>query len=104
VFGVSLPELIVIFVVVLLVFGPDKLPEIARSFGKWTGDFRRTSDSLRREFYHSVYNPVDSARRELTSMRPSLQPVEESRPAAPESAPPPSPSGTPSTDEKKEGA
>jgi TatA/E family protein of Tat protein translocase len=72
VFGVSLPELIVVFVVVLLVFGPDKLPEIARNFGKWTGDLRRTSDTLRREFYHTVYNPVDSARRELSAARTEL--------------------------------
>ncbi|MFM1848462.1 MAG: hypothetical protein RL417_1936 [Pseudomonadota bacterium] len=93
-FGVSLPELIVVFVVVLLVFGPDKLPEIARKFGKWTGDLRRTSDSLRREFYHTVYNPVDTARRELTSMRTDLiaEPPPPSSGATPSEPAPPAPS------------
>lgn len=92
-FGVSLPELIVVFVVVLLVFGPDKLPEIARSFGKWTGELRRTSDSLRREFYHSVYNPVSDVRREVNDFGRNLitakEPAQE--PAAPTASPPPAP-------------
>jgi len=82
VFGVSLPELIVVFVVILLVFGPDKLPEMAKRVGRWTGEFRRTSDSLRREFYHSVYNPAVSAKQELRSLGRNL---------LPEDPPPPSP-------------
>lgn len=88
-FGVSLPELIVIFVVVLVIFGPDKLPEIARSLGKWTGDLRRTSDSLRREFYHSVYNPIDSARRELTHTSTELAtpPITDTTPKSAEESP-----------------
>lgn len=61
-FGVSFPELIVVFLIALLVFGPDKLPELARTIGKFTGQFRRQSDSLRREFYNSVYKPADDIR------------------------------------------
>jgi Tat protein translocase TatB subunit len=61
-FGVSFPELMVVFLIALLVFGPDKLPELARTIGKFTGQFRRQSDSLRREFYNSVYKPAEDMR------------------------------------------
>jgi TatA/E family protein of Tat protein translocase len=80
VFGVSLPELIVVFVVILLVFGPDKLPEMAKRVGRWTGEFRRTSDSLRREFYHTVYNPAVSAKQELRSLGHNFLTEEPSNP------------------------
>ncbi len=57
-FGISLLELAVIFIVGLLVLGPEKLPEAARKLGKITADLRKASDSIRREFYNSVYKPV----------------------------------------------
>ena len=41
------PELIVIFVVALLVFGPRKLPELGRSLGKGLSEFKRASNDLR---------------------------------------------------------
>jgi TatA/E family protein of Tat protein translocase len=41
-------EMAVIFVVALLVFGPHKLPELARSLGKSLAEFRRASNDLRR--------------------------------------------------------
>ncbi|MBX7144988.1 MAG: twin-arginine translocase TatA/TatE family subunit [Oligoflexia bacterium] len=66
-FGVSLPELLVIFTVLLLLFGPDKLPELAKTLGKLTGEFRRASDGLRREFYNSVYNPAELAKNRIDS-------------------------------------
>jgi TatA/E family protein of Tat protein translocase len=40
-------ELILIFVVALLVFGPKKLPEIGRSVGKALREFKRTSDEIK---------------------------------------------------------
>ena len=58
-FGVSLYELIIIMAVVLLVFGPERLPEIARSLCRLMGQLKRTSDSIRREFYQTVYTPTD---------------------------------------------
>ena len=58
-FGVSLPELAVIFVILLLVFGPEKLPELAIRLGKLSGELKRASDGVRREFYNSVYKPAN---------------------------------------------
>jgi Tat protein translocase TatB subunit len=40
-FDIGFQELIIIFVVALLVFGPDKLPEISRTLGKWIVEIRR---------------------------------------------------------------
>jgi sec-independent protein translocase protein TatA len=45
--NVGFPELIVIFVVALLVFGPKRLPELGRSLGRGLSEFRRASSELR---------------------------------------------------------
>jgi sec-independent protein translocase protein TatA len=46
-FGLGMPELIVIFVIALLVFGPKKLPEIGRSLGRSLAEFKRASEELK---------------------------------------------------------
>jgi sec-independent protein translocase protein TatB len=47
-FGIGTTELLVIMVVALIVVGPKKLPQIARSLGKVFGEFRRVSTDLHR--------------------------------------------------------
>lgn len=71
-FGVSFPELIVVCIVALLIFGPDKLPELARTLGKLSAELRRQSDSVRREFYNSVYKPADDFKGSLERQARSL--------------------------------
>lgn len=46
-FNIGFPELILILVVALLVVGPSKLPELARTMGKAFGQFRRMADDVR---------------------------------------------------------
>jgi TatA/E family protein of Tat protein translocase len=49
-FGIGMTELIVILAIALVVLGPKKLPEIARSLGRGLAEFRRASSEMRREF------------------------------------------------------
>ena len=46
----SIPHLIIIFIVALVVFGPQKLPELARNLGKIMAEFRRATGDLRSTF------------------------------------------------------
>ena len=46
-FGIGLPELVIILAVALLVVGPSKLPEVARSIGRALGEFRRMADDVK---------------------------------------------------------
>lgn len=46
----SVPHLVIIFLVALIVFGPEKLPELARTFGKAMTEFRRATGDLRAGF------------------------------------------------------
>jgi TatA/E family protein of Tat protein translocase len=46
----SIPHLIILFVVALVVFGPEKLPELARNLGKMMAEFRRATGDLRNTF------------------------------------------------------
>jgi len=53
--SVGVPELIVIFTVALLVFGPRKLPEIGRSLGKALKEFQRARTDLMSTLEQEVY-------------------------------------------------
>jgi len=46
-FGIGLPEMIVIFVVALIVVGPDKLPDLARSLAKGLMEMKKTVNQLK---------------------------------------------------------
>jgi TatA/E family protein of Tat protein translocase len=45
--SIGMPELIIIFVIALIIFGPRKLPELGRSLGKTLAEFKRASSELR---------------------------------------------------------
>lgn len=60
VFGIGSTEFVIILVLVLLFFGPDKLPQLARTFGRFMREFKRAQDTMeatiRAEMY-KVDNP-----------------------------------------------
>src|SRR5262245_55008525 len=45
--SIGMPELIIIFVIALIIFGPRKLPELGRSLGKSIAEFKRASNELK---------------------------------------------------------
>lgn len=59
--SIGMPELILIFIVALIVFGPKKLPEIGKSLGKGLAEFKRASDDLKQ----NIQKEVDSLQAEV---------------------------------------
>lgn len=55
-FGIGMPELILILALALIVLGPRRLPEIARALGKGLAEFRRATDELKEELRHVEEN------------------------------------------------
>jgi sec-independent protein translocase protein TatB len=53
--SIGFPELIMIFIVVLLVFGPKKLPEFAKLLGKAVREFRTTVDEAKAAIEDEIY-------------------------------------------------
>ncbi len=45
--SIGMPELVIILVIALIIFGPRKLPELGRSLGKSLGEFKKASNELR---------------------------------------------------------
>jgi sec-independent protein translocase protein TatA len=93
---IGMPELILIFVVALLVFGPKKLPEIGKSLGKGLSEFKKASDELKK----TIADEIEAGKHEAASLRQSvaetarLVPVPETVPRA-EGAASPEPAAQP---------
>jgi Tat protein translocase TatB subunit len=74
-FGIGMTELMVILVLALLILGPKRLPDMARSLGRGLAEFRRASTDIRREF-------LDVA--EDARIRPSDLEPEQPKPESPD--------------------
>ncbi len=49
-FNIGLPELLIIGAIALIVFGPNKLPELARAFGRAMREFKKATDEVKESF------------------------------------------------------
>ncbi len=69
--NLGMPELILILALALLLFGPQKLPEIGRQVGKALGEFKRTSNELKR----TIEDEMDRATKEPPPGEPPSPPA-----------------------------
>ena len=78
----SAPHLILVFLVALLVFGPEKLPELARNMSKWMAEFRRYSgdfqETIQRELRQLEQDAIEHNR---SQSPPHLAPASSSGPS-----------------------
>jgi len=71
-FGIGLPEMIVILAVALIVVGPDKLPELARSLAKGVQELKKTIDQVK-ETINEEGNVLGDVHNELKKTADDLQ-------------------------------
>jgi Tat protein translocase TatB subunit len=69
-FGIGMPELIVIAIIALLVVGPKKLPDIAKSLGKGLSEFRKATESATETLKETLR--VDDMKQEADNLKESL--------------------------------
>ena len=83
VFGVGLPEMAVIAVIALLVFGPKRLPELGRSLGKTLKGFQAASSEFEQEFRKAVDSvELPAGQTDATSSQDATTPADDATDAA----------------------
>jgi TatA/E family protein of Tat protein translocase len=95
----SIPHLVVIFVVALVVFGPEKIPELARNLGKIMAEFRRVTGDLRSTFeghLRDLEREADTRRIAATVPAPTVVPTVPTAEATAATAPSLAPGTVPS--------
>jgi Tat protein translocase TatB subunit len=76
--GIGFPELILIFIIALMIFGPRRLPEMAAKAGKFVRDLRNMSQGFMTEWQREItaaarLEEIEEARKELEKTRQELQ-------------------------------
>jgi sec-independent protein translocase protein TatA len=81
--SLGMPELIVIFVIALIIFGPRKLPELGKSLGKSIAEFKRASNELKSTLEEEIRMEEQKTKQEEAAKAPqtSLPPVSDAPPA-----------------------
>jgi sec-independent protein translocase protein TatA len=75
--SIGMPELIIIFVIALIIFGPRKLPELGRSLGKSLAEFKKASNELRNTLEEEI---------RIEEQKDAVKEKEAAKPAEPASA------------------
>ena len=80
--SLGIPELILIFIVALIVFGPKRLPEIGKTLGKAMGEFKKATDDFKNTIEREVQ--VEELKQlASTTIVPVHESISRSAPAAP---------------------
>ena len=95
--SIGMPELIIIFVIALIIFGPRKLPELGKSLGKSIGEFKRASNDLSNTLEEEIRVEENKTTPLYT---PKNDPIAEKDPTNDESQTPPA--STPTTPSKSQ--
>lgn len=105
-FGIGMPEMLLILAVALIVIGPKKLPDLAKSLGKALGEFKKATSELKQSIQidpelKEVKTAFNEINRDLKNSRPA--PPAETSAGAAETVPPQSsdPQFAEATDSKK---
>jgi sec-independent protein translocase protein TatA len=76
-FGIGMPEMIIILVIALIVIGPHKLPELAKSLGKGLAEFKKASEGFSRSVQEEankaeepVKEPVPQVKADSAAVEP----------------------------------
>ena len=74
--NLGFPEIVIIFIVALVIFGPRQLPELGRSLGRGLSEFKRASNELKRTWedeVEAVKHEVDVGQDELKKIQTDLE-------------------------------
>lgn len=85
--GIGGPELMMIMFIVLLLFGANRLPELARGIGKSIREFKKAAGGVEEEVRRAMAEPEEPLPKKFPTHPPAPKPAGTSPPAAP--APPP---------------
>jgi TatA/E family protein of Tat protein translocase len=87
--SIGMPELIIILVIALIIFGPRKLPELGRSLGRSLGEFKRASNELRNTLEEEIR--IEEQRDERAAINAEQDSAVAAAAPPPTSAPPVTP-------------
>lgn len=74
-FGIGFPELIIILVVALIVFGPKKLPELAKALGKGMAEFKKATHEIKESL--DLNEDLQSVRKDLADTMTAIDKPED---------------------------
>ena len=86
--SLGLPEILFILTLALLIFGPKKIPEIARSLGKGLRDFRQSTSGFMDSINQDIQNPPPAPRQIASNQAPQTTAANSTPPAEASSATP----------------
>lgn len=64
-FGLGFTEILAIAVIAIVFIGPDQLPDVARTIGRFLNDLKRSTDSLKDDFKSQIQLDLEERRREI---------------------------------------
>ncbi|MEJ2660294.1 MAG: Sec-independent protein translocase protein TatB, partial [Desulfobacteraceae bacterium] len=95
-FGIGMPEMLMILAVALIVFGPKRLPELAKSLGRALGEFRRATSDLKQSI--ETETGLDEVRSSLDEVKKDVESQMEPADKAPTAASTPASDQSPADD------